>query len=59
MILNKTRFSKKLAGFLLALAFGWAVLFGSGQTALNQAYTNSPTVIVADGGSTGQPTGGG
>lgn len=59
MILNKTRFGKKLANFLLVLVFGWTVLFGSGQATLNQAYTDSPTVMVADGGSTGQPTGGG
>jgi hypothetical protein len=50
MVSGKTKVTKKLAALGLGLVFALLVWLGDNQNIIEQANTNIPTVIVADGG---------
>ena len=61
MALAKSKWCKKLAGMVAALAFALAMLFRGNFAPAEQASsinTGALPVIVADGGTSGSPTGG-
>lgn len=60
MALAKSKWCKKLAGMVAALAFALAMLFGGNFAPAEQASINTGAlpVVVADGGTSGSPTGG-